>query len=109
MAVDYSDQFVKVENDGDFARTIKWEDTPEFIGQYDGSVSRQVKGETRTFQCFTDADGETVEAWGTAILDSRLGKVAVDSVVKIVYLGKNAKTKRGNLAHNFEVFVAKAS
>lgn len=103
------DEFVKVEDSGDYARTINWDDTPEFIGTYKGDVSRQVKGEDRTFQTFVDADGEDVEAWGTAILNARLSKVEPGSRVKIVYLGKNAKTKRGVLAHNFEVFVARGS
>lgn len=112
-AVNY-DEFVKVE-DGDFAKTIKWDENDAnggqsvFIGTYRGAESRNVKGESRTFQTFTAEDGEPIEAWGTAILDSRLKSVPVGARVKVVYLGKNAKTKRGNLAHNFEVYVAAGS
>lgn len=109
MAVDYTDEFVRVEDHGDYARTIDWNDTAEFIGTYKGDVTRQVKGEDRVFQTFVDNDGNPVEAWGTAILNARLAKVSPGSRVKIVYLGKNAKTKRGVLAHNFDVFVARGS
>lgn len=107
MAVDYGKYTKKIEG-GDFARTIDWNEEPEFEGTYNGPVERVVKGETRTFQTFTDLEGNDVEAWGTAILDSRLKAVPAGSDVLVVYLGKNAKTKRGVLAHNFDVFVAEA-
>jgi hypothetical protein len=98
---------------GDFARTIDWDEEPEFEGVYEGAVTRFIKGENRTIQTFRALPGavpededDRAEAWGTAILDARLKNVAVGNRVKITYLGKNAPTKRGVLAHNFDVLHA---
>lgn len=91
---------------GDFPDTIDWDETPLFEGVYTGVVVKDIKGQARNIQTFTTLDGVDVEAWGTAILDARLKNVPVGNLVQINYLGKNAPTKRGVLAHNFDVLHA---
>lgn len=113
MAIDYSDltsgKFREAKG-GDFAPTIKWDETPDFEGVYVDSENRTIKGESRVIHVFEDADGNAVESFGTAILDSRLNDVRKDvgapALVKISYLGKTAKTKAGRLIHDFRVLYA---
>lgn len=99
----YRDLVPVADKGANFATTIDWAETPLFAGTYNGSISKQIRGEARTFHTFTDDDGAEYEAWGTAILDSRLKDIVPGTFVQITYLGKNAQTKRGVLAHNFDV------
>lgn len=94
---------VAVEDKSFDTQTIDWDATPIFGGTYNGSIFKKVRGEARVFQTFTADDGEKFEAWGTAILNSRLEKIVPGTWVQVEYLGKNAQTKRGVMAHNFSV------
>lgn len=113
MSVDYADltdngEFEEVK-DSDFAPTIDWNATPLFVGTFDRTVTKSIKGKDRVIHNFTAEDGSELEAWGAAILDSRLKQVPAGARVKIQYLGKTAKTQSGNMCHNFKVLVAKSA
>lgn len=125
MGISYSDtvQYREaVGNGGDFAPTVTWvlpgESAEKGIattvleGVFKGSESRTIKGQSRLIHMF-EVDGDAIESFGTAILDSRLGDVAKDvgtpALVKITYLGKTARTKAGRDIHDFKVLYAPAA
>ena len=49
-----------------------------------------------------DSKGKRSSIWGTAMLDSRLEKLPVGTLVKITYKGK-VKGKKGTSYHDFEI------
>lgn len=49
-----------------------------------------------------DTKGKKTAVWGSAVLDSRLGKLPVGAMVKVTFLGL-AKGKKGTSYKNYEV------
>lgn len=103
-----ADEFVEVKGGGDFPATWDFDEQPELIGTFLGSEVKEIKGKDRTIHSF-EVDGETVNAWGAAILDSRLEDIDQGSRVKVVKTGDKIPTKAGRGAWEFKVFVARGA
>jgi len=70
----------------------KYFDKDENIGQNNDSTMYHIR----------DMDGTHYKVWGTMVLDSRMGKVELGKLVKIVYKGKR-QSKQGNYYKVFDV------
>lgn len=108
---DYSDltdggEFEEVK--GEYARTHDFAENDTLIGVYQGGRTVNTKNGERTIHNFIDAEG-SVDAWGTAIINSRLKDVPQGVKVKIVSTGREVPTKNGRKAKEFQVLVAKGS
>ena len=110
---DYSDFFggdtVEEVGGGDFAPTHDFEENDTLVGTLRGSRVVNTRNGERTIYSFTDPAGDPIDAWGSAIINSRLQNVPVGAKVKIVSTGKLVPTKNGRKAKEFQVFVAKGS
>lgn len=93
---------------GDFPDTWDFDDAPELIGVFVGTVTKNIKGKDRTIHEF-EVDGETFNAWGTAILDDRLKALDGGTKVKVVKTGAKLPTQSGNGAWEFKVFAARGA
>lgn len=105
-AVVDGDEFVEVKGK-DFAPTIDWSATPQLDGVYSGSRTIKVKGDDRTVHTFTTEDGD-IDAWGAAILDSRLAGLD-GKKVRVIKTGQKLSTKQGRRADEYKVFVARSA
>lgn len=94
---------------GEYARTHDFAENDTLVGVYNGSRTVNTKNGERDIHNFTDPAGESVDAWGTAIINSRLKDVPQGAKVKIVSTGREVATKNGRKAKEFQVFVAKGS
>lgn len=101
------DAYEEVTGSSDFTPTWDFEAQGDLIGTFTGTTERDIKGESRTFHQFL-VDGEEVECWGAAILNSRLGDVDPGTDVKVVKTGAKIKTKRGH-ANEFKVYARKGA
>lgn len=108
---DYSDFMGEAEEvgGGDFAPTHDFQENDTLIGVYQGSRSVNTRNGERTIHNFVDPAGDKVDAWGSAIINSRLQNVPTGAKVKIVSTGREVPTKNGRKAKEFQVFVAKGS
>lgn len=109
---DYSDFLGETEEvtgngGGDFAPTHDFDEEPVLVGTYRGSRSVSTRNGERLIHNFTTPDGSPVDAWGTAILNSRLEKVAEGARVMVTSTGKLLATKNGRKAKEFTVIVGK--
>ena len=102
-----AEEFVEVKG-GDFPETWDFEEQGDLVGTFLGTEVKEIKGKDRSIHSF-EVDGETVNAWGTAILDSRLNDVATGARVKVQKTGKKIATKGGRQAWEFKVFVARGA
>lgn len=75
------------------------DDSPEIIGKL--KTVREGQFGNKVYDLETKEGDKTV--FGTAILDSKMESVKLNSEVKIVYLGE-IKTKNGWMAKNFKVY-----
>lgn len=91
----------------DFPDTWDFDENPELIGEYLGSKVVGTKHGDRTVHQLS-VDGEPIDAWGTAILNSRLENVDVGTVVRITKTGAKIKTKGGQ-AWEYKVDVRKGA
>lgn len=94
---------------GDFAPTHDFEENDTLIGVYNGSRTVGTRNGDRDIHNFTTPDGEPLDCWGSAIINSRLKNVPAGAKVKIVATGNLVPTKNGRKAKEFQVFVAKGS
>ena len=99
-------EYEEVKGSG-FTPTWDFDEQGDLIGTFEGTTTRSIKGEDRVFHLFT-VEGEEVEAWGAAILNSRLGDVEPGTDVKVVKTGAKIKTKRGS-ANEFKVFARRGA
>lgn len=109
---DYSDfmgEGVEEVGGGDFAPTHDFQENDTLIGVYQGSRTVNTRNGERTIHNFVDPAGDKVDAWGSAIINSRLQSVPTGAKVKIVSTGREVPTKNGRKAKEFQVFVAKGS
>lgn len=102
-----ADEYAEVKG-GDFPDSWDFEEQGDLLGTYLGSKVVPTKHGDRTVHQFQLANGEEVDAWGTAILNSRLADVDSGQDVKVVKTGDKVKTKAGS-AWEFKVFVKKGA
>lgn len=93
----------------DFAPTHDFDINDTLIGTFQGSRSVETKNGDRTIHSFLVEGFGEVDAWGAAIMNSRLDKVAVGTLVKIVKTGRELGTKNGRRAKEFLVYQAVGS
>lgn len=103
-----ADEFVEVKGGGDFAPMWDFEEQGDLIGTFKGTVVKDIKGEKRTLHEF-EVDGKEYQAWGAAILNSRLEDIEPGTRVKVVDTGNRIPTKRGKPAKEFKVFAARGA
>jgi hypothetical protein len=104
------EEFVEVVGKGgNFAPMHDFDENDTLVGTYLGTEVKDIKGEDRVIHHF-EVDGEPVDVWGAAILDSRLETVREEGPIpvrlKVVYRGKTT-TSSGRRAKDFAVFVSK--
>lgn len=81
--------------------------TPEEGEELEGQLTRIDKGvgaNQSTVYEITMTSGEKVILWDSAVLNSKLGTVAVGSDVKIIYLGKRKSKKGPGTYKDYKVF-----
>jgi len=100
------DDFVEV-RPSDFAPTHDFDSEPELTGRYEGSRTVTTKNGDRLVHSFSAAAG-LVDAWGTAVLNSRLEGLE-GARVKVIKTGKKLGTNSGYSAWEFRVLVAKGT
>lgn len=103
-----AEQYEEVKGGGDFPDTWNFEEQGDLVGTFTGSVVKEIKGKDRTIHEF-EVDGEVVQAWGAAILDSRLSDLDAPVDVKVVKTGDKIKTKSGHQAAEYKVFVKRGA
>lgn len=103
------EEFVEVVNN-DFNPTFEFAKDGEssFIGVYQGTETKDIKGKERTLHTFT-IDGVDHTVWGASILDNRLGPVSPGSRCKITKTGKKLQSASGNQPWEFKVLVARSA
>jgi hypothetical protein len=101
-------EYEEVKGGGDFPDTWDFEEQGDLVGTFTGSVVKEIKGKDRTIHEF-EVDGEVVQAWGAAILDSRLSDLDAPVDVKVVKTGDKIKTKSGHHAAEYKVFVKRGA
>lgn len=94
------------------SEVIKFEEAgQEFIGKYLGIVEFTNDNGEGFFYKFEDVDDDQLEYivfGGTVVLDDRMKRAPLDSIVKIVYKGKKQSSKnKSRFFKDFQVFVAK--
>lgn len=105
-----ADEFVEVKGGGDFPPVHDFKENPVLVGTYLGSEDKNIKGNDQPSRIHSfEVDGETVQAWGSAILNSRLEDVEPGSRVKIEKPGTKVATKTGRQAWDWKVFVARSA
>jgi hypothetical protein len=76
---------------------IQW-DGPKIIeGKYLGAEERTTENGTNLVHSIKRRDGETVQFFGTTLLNKGLGRVAPGADVQVEYTGKTIKTRRFSL------------
>ena len=103
-----AEEYVEVTGGGDFPSTWDFDEQGDLVGVFKGTETKDIKGKDRTIHSF-EIDGETVNAWGTAILDSRLSDVEPNTGVKVVKTGAKLPTKAGRGAWEFKVYVRRSA
>lgn len=91
----------------DFPDTWDFDENPELVGTYLATKEVDTKHGKREVHQF-NVDGEDVDAWGTAILNSRMKDIESGTDVKVVKTGDKIKTKGGS-AWEFKVFARRAA
>lgn len=89
--------------DGDYNPVWDQSEMPIIEGTLLGSKPNVGKWNKTVYELKTD-DGTVYTVWGTAILSKQLDPIAVNSYIKIQYLGK--KQGKNNQYHDYDVFVA---
>jgi hypothetical protein len=102
-----AEEYEEVKGSG-FTPTWDFDEQGDLVGTFTGTVTRDIKGEDRVLHQFV-VDGEEYEAWGAAILNSRLADVDEGTDVKVIKTGKKIPTKRGKPATEFKVLVKKGA
>lgn len=92
---------------GDFPPVHNFNDDPELVGVYKGGKEVDTRNGLSTIHSF-DVNGTEIQAWGSAVLNSRLEGLE-GRKVKVVKTGKKLNTKSGNKANEFKVYVAKSA
>ena len=100
------DEFTEEIKGGDYAPTHDFAVNDTLIGTYLRSEEVKTKKGLSTKHTFS-VDGEEVDAWGAAILNSRLEQVEPGTRVKVVRRPEKITTSTGNTAWDFGVFVSK--
>jgi hypothetical protein len=101
------EEFVEItgDADGDFPDTWSFDDGNDLIGTFTGTEVKKIKGDDRTIHSF-EVDDVPYNAWGAALLDSRLKDVEPGTRVKIVKTGDKITTGSGRKAWEFKVFAS---
>ena len=105
-------EFVKMEEEGNYkeSETIKFEEVgQEFIGEYIGFFEGEGNYGPFIGYKFLDVDDAELEyvIFGDSVLKSKMGKVPLEAVVKIVYKGKKKSEKTGRMYKDYEFFLAR--
>lgn len=101
-------EYVEVTGGGDFPATWNFEEQGDLEGVFVGTEIKLIKGKDRTIHNF-EVDGEPVNVWGAAILDSRLSDIEAGDTVKVVKTGAKIATKAGFQAAEYKAFVRRAA
>lgn len=90
------------ESGGDFPPVHDFKENDTLIGKFIGTVTKVIKGESRVLHEF-EVDGDVVQAWGAAALDSRIAGLE-GRIVKVIRTGKKITTKSGRAMNEFLVY-----
>ena len=101
-----ADEYVEVKG-GNYAPVHDFDASPYLDGIYQGVEAKQIKGRDTTIHTFL-VNGEEVQAWGAAILDSRLEGLE-GAKVRVHKTGQKLTSKNGNTPWEYKVYVAKGS
>lgn len=88
---------------GDYNPVWDQSEAPIIEGTLLGSKTNVGKWDKTVYEVKTD-DGTVYTVWGTAMLSKQLDPIAINSYIKIQYLGK--KQGKTNTYHDYDVFVA---
>lgn len=75
------------------------------IGVYTGNETKVGPNESNLYH-FDRADGKSVAVWGSAVIDSRMSRVAIGTEAKIEYLGIKKNPKTGHEYKEYKVYTA---
>lgn len=78
----------------------------EFIGKYIGFVEYEKEGEKNIFYKFVDLNDDEEEyiLFPTSVLKTKMARVPLDAIVKIVYQGQVKSNKSRYKYKDFQVF-----
>jgi hypothetical protein len=97
---------INMENDNE-STVVRFEEKgDEFIGKYIGFVEYEKDGEKNIFYKFNDINGDDEEfiMFPTSVLKTKMARVPLDAIVKIVYVGKVKSNKSRYSYKDFQVF-----
>lgn len=104
-------EFEKMAEDGfKESETIKFEEVgQEFIGEYVGFFEGEGNFGPYIGYKFVDVDDAELEytIFGDSVLKSKMKRVALNQIVKIVYKGKKKSEKTGRSYKDYEFYLAK--
>ena len=97
---------INMKDEGE-SEVIRFEEKgDEFIGKYIGFVEYEREGEKNIFYKFQDINGDDEEfiMFPTSVLKTKMSRVPLDAIVKIIYLGKVKSNKSRYEYKDFQVF-----
>jgi len=86
------------------SETYDFEQGP-LVGAFTGVETNVGPNESNLYS-FELEDGRNVSVWGSTVLDSRMSKIQVGSVVKIEFLGEKENPKTNRTYKEFKVYTA---
>lgn len=81
----------------DFNQTWNFEENKEFEGIYVGKEEKIGKHESNKY--IFEQDGETIDVWGSTVIDRKMAAIEFGQEVKIIYTGKQGNTKTFKVFH----------
>ena len=81
----------------------------EFVGKYIGFFEFEGSYGPGVGHKFVDVDDDELEyvIFQDSVLKSKMARVPLDAIVKIVYLGKKKSEKTGRMYKDYKFFIAK--
>lgn len=100
-----TDEYVEVQG-GNYAPVWDFDENPIFEGVYKGFIVKPIKGEDKVIHTFEHAEIGEVQAWGAAVLNSRLeGLEGVK--VRVWKTGAKLTSSTGRSPWEFKVYASK--
>lgn len=98
---------INMKDDNNESEVVRFEEKDdEFVGRYIGFVEYEKDGEKNIFYKFQDIDDSDMEfvMFPTSVLKTKMARVPLDALVKIVYLGEVKSNKSRYKYKDFAVF-----
>lgn len=102
-----ADEYVEVQG-GNYAPVWDFNENPILEGVYNGHEVKNIKGDDKVIHTFEVPGIGEVQAWGAAVLNSRLDGLE-GAKVRVHKTGQKLSSSNGRSPWEFKVYVAKSA